>query len=124
MSGRRDAPERDAHPVLHRAWAEARSVALAWRQHYLLPPNDPRFLDATEEEMVEDLLAIGYREVQRRAPAEAAEKENASDDNLESLKQLRTELEEGRLGDLLRRSLVPPAPPKRITSITVRGTIR
>lgn len=35
----------------------AQTVGFAWRRRYLLPPTDPRFLDATLDDMLTDLVA-------------------------------------------------------------------
>jgi hypothetical protein len=40
----------------------AESVAFLFRRRYLLPPTDPRFLDATLDEMLIDFWAWRYHE--------------------------------------------------------------
>ncbi len=40
----------------------AETVQFKFRRRYNLPPNDPRFLDATIEEMVVDLWAHAHTE--------------------------------------------------------------
>ncbi len=65
--GSNDAPpERDDHPYLHRAYVESRSVRARWRQLFNLPRTDPRYLAATEDDMVADLLEAVYAEGDRR----------------------------------------------------------
>jgi hypothetical protein len=54
------APEPGDHRILHRAHEHAHSIEGEWRMRYGLPLTDPRWLDATEEEIVEDLLGCMY----------------------------------------------------------------
>lgn len=42
------------------AWEDSASVAFAYRMVYSLPPNDPGFLEMTEEAMAYDLLVQGW----------------------------------------------------------------
>ena len=44
------------HPLISDAEQEATSLWTLWRLAYDLPPTDPRVLDATEEDVVFDLL--------------------------------------------------------------------
>lgn len=42
-------------------FAEASSLRTAWRLHYNLPPTDPRYLNATEDEILEDAVLLAFR---------------------------------------------------------------
>lgn len=44
------------HPIVAEAREQGEDIFTAWRLAYQLPPNDPRFLDITEDEIVTDLL--------------------------------------------------------------------
>ncbi len=56
----RGAPELDEHPVLHAAYAAVGDPIEQWRCFYRMPPTDPRYLDATEEQIFHDLLVQRY----------------------------------------------------------------
>lgn len=60
------APERDDHPVLHRAAADARSHRAVWRARYGIPITDPRYLNATDADILHDLLVLSYQHAQER----------------------------------------------------------
>ena len=60
MSRQVDPPERDAHPILHRAFRASRGVVTQWRVNHGMPITDPRYLDATEEDVLVDLLESMY----------------------------------------------------------------
>lgn len=53
-------PGEDDHPELHRLWRESGGARMAWRMYYRIPPNDPRALDITEDELLDDLQRIAY----------------------------------------------------------------
>lgn len=61
--------------MLHLAWIEASQAFTEWRLHYGMPPNDPRVLEATEEEVLRDLLVLRSRSMlaqEARNPTAAA----------------------------------------------------
>jgi len=52
-----------SHPWARRAKAEGAGAnvwRLTWRLRYNLAPTDPRYLDATDELILTDLMALGY----------------------------------------------------------------
>lgn len=53
-------PGHGAPPVLRQLWRESSEIAFQWRTQYNLAPTDPRFLDATQDEMAQDLLMHLY----------------------------------------------------------------
>jgi hypothetical protein len=59
-------PGPTSHPMLHRAFAEARKPITAYRMRYSMPPNDPRLLSMTEGDILFDLLTSMYFEHERR----------------------------------------------------------
>lgn len=70
------------HPIAEAAMGEAVLHLTGWRLYYQLPPTDPRWLDATEEEILRDLLVLRYHaeHVRRMAdPAGDAVAQTASD---------------------------------------------
>ena len=60
------APERHDHPVLHRAAADARSHRAVWRARFGVPITDPRYLTATDADILHDLLVIAYQNAGER----------------------------------------------------------
>lgn len=60
MGGHSQAPEREHHTILHRAYRRSRTLETMWRMRYDLPATDPRYLEATEYEMLDDLLTCMY----------------------------------------------------------------
>lgn len=56
-------PSEGDHPRLHELWREAASVRTVWRLRYNLPPNDPRALEITDAEVVDDLLLRLYHDL-------------------------------------------------------------
>lgn len=56
-------PDEGDHPHLHELWRAAASPRTVWRLRYNLPPNDPRFLDMTDAEIVDDLLLRMYHDL-------------------------------------------------------------
>lgn len=47
-------------------WEEARSWRGAWRLRFNIPRSDPRYLDATDADMLDDLLVAMIGEAERR----------------------------------------------------------
>lgn len=67
-------PDEDAHPRLRELWQDSASATTVWRLRYNMPPTDPRVLTATETDIVEDLLTLGYHDLRlhiARNPAAA-----------------------------------------------------
>lgn len=65
------------------AWRTAHSLGATWRLRYNVPPNDPRFLDLEEEELLDDLLVLHFLDAEvRRAvsPGRAAAADLAGDE--------------------------------------------
>lgn len=61
--------------------AEGEGIHTLWRSIYALPPNDPRALDISEEEVVEDLLVRRFHNEHMRRlldPKFAVEEEAAT----------------------------------------------
>lgn len=56
-------PSEGDHSRLHELWREAASVRTVWRLRYNLPPNDPRVLEITDAEVVDDLLLRLYHDL-------------------------------------------------------------
>jgi hypothetical protein len=52
--------------LLQRAYLHARSLRAAWAERFGLSRSDPRYLDATEDDVVFDLLVAQYRAGDRR----------------------------------------------------------
>lgn len=59
-------PGHGAPPALRQLWRESSEIAFAWRAQYNLAPTDPRFLDATLDEMADDLLMHLYSSTRAR----------------------------------------------------------
>lgn len=57
---------------MHRAREEMNTLWTLWRLHYGMPITDPRVQNATEEDVLEDMLIHHFREQQREAPETAA----------------------------------------------------
>lgn len=81
-------------PYVLAAQREGESWETIWRMAYSLPPNDPRYLDMPEDEMLRDLLVrMFHQEHLHRMlnPAEAGQEELqtslAAQDGLEALRQ-------------------------------------
>lgn len=51
---------------MHRAYRRSRTARAAWRELYNLPHTDPRYLEATEAGIIDDLLEAMYRAGERR----------------------------------------------------------
>lgn len=60
------------HPVAEAAMGEAVLHLTGWRLYYQLPPTDPRWLDATEAEILHDLLVLRYHAEHVRRMADPA----------------------------------------------------
>ena len=72
-----------SHPALVLAWRDANDHRTAWRLRYNLPANDPRVLDATDDEIVHDLLVQRYyAHLARREDPEEAGEAAASDEDV------------------------------------------
>jgi len=54
------------------AQAEVANLRTLWRLHYSMPINDPRFLAATDEEVLEDMLILHFAQEQARATQDPA----------------------------------------------------
>lgn len=52
--------------MLLRTAAEAKTLRAIWAERYNLPRNDPRYQDATDEDVIRDLLVAMYRTAERR----------------------------------------------------------
>ena len=53
-------PGKDTHPRLHELWNASSSALTVWRLRYNMPPNDPRVLSITDEEVFDDLATLAY----------------------------------------------------------------
>lgn len=60
----------------------SRSMAFMFRRRYNLPPTDPRFLDATLDEMAADYWAHLYADDPKAADEEAIDDDFSVDDEL------------------------------------------
>jgi hypothetical protein len=65
-------PDEDAHPRLRELWDESSSALMVWRMRYNLPPNDPRVVDITDDELFEDLLRLAYYDLRQHARTKPA----------------------------------------------------
>jgi hypothetical protein len=59
-------PGRGAPPILRLLYREAGEVPYVWRSRYNIPPNDPRFLELDEDEMIRDLVLAVYAQHRAR----------------------------------------------------------
>lgn len=114
MERRDSAPERTDHPVLQRAYEHATSVQGAWRMRFNIPMTDPRWLEATEEQIVEDMLACMYWDAAvRRETNPSAELRDQMEKAPEAFAEVDRRVHdllapEGAIGRLLRQSEAKP----------------
>lgn len=116
---------------MHRAWAYANSARARWAQLYNLPRTDPRYLDATDEDVLLDLVdrmfAAGM--VRRADPRNRVAEEAARDvDKLaDEQAQLRAMLERAKIGERVHAAMRDAGPPGgmaivRIKPARIKGT--
>lgn len=92
-------PERNAHPFVIRAYRIACSVRGLWLEHFGLPSTDPRYQEATEDDLMRDMLVAMYR---AGATRRAHDPDSAL---LEQVEKSRGEFE--AINDRLERALEP-----------------
>lgn len=109
------------------AKVEAGSILTAWRLHYNLPLTDPRVQDATDDEVVHDLLVLHFHRQKQR---DEAEPERVAAEELASNPEQRERLvEDGRnfasSEDTLKRlrmlGAIDPPPPAPLAPRTRKG---
>lgn len=114
-------PEPVDHPILHRAFLESSTPRARWAAEFAIPRSDPRYLDATEEDVLRDLLVLQYtrgraRMAGNRAAAALAYAEAHADSLREQQEALREWLKNATNPTLAETR---PAPRGRIS--TIRG---
>lgn len=109
-----------------RAYLTSSSLRGAWRARFNIPRTDPRYLDATEEDLVDDLLNLQFYDFARRReydPAFGLATEISG--NLEHYKstaeKIRLQLEPGgKLHDQLQKYQQKQRPPKTAKLNSIR----
>ena len=99
------------HPTVTDAEIEADSIWTLWRLAYGMPPNDPRFQDITEEEVLTDLLVRHFH------------RKNGASEEERLIEHLRDNLSEFDALEKLAEKIpqVRPSKPKAPPTIARRG---
>lgn len=126
MAGQFEPPERDAPAVLHRAYARARSIGTAWRLRFSIPATDPRYLEATEDEIIEDMLTCAYYDAlaeEHHRPLDALRKKmerHGAEFDEEDAAAI-ADATDGEMAARLRKVVEVIEPIRRLERIVMRG---
>lgn len=128
MERQDSAPERTDHSILHRAYADASSLPERWRQRYGLPLTDPRWLKATEEDIIDDMLRCMFFDAKvRRATNPTGEIAAAMETDASGFAEVDEKIRaafgpDGAIGKLLALG-AKKAEPRKITTIRMAGRV-
>lgn len=115
-------PDEDAHPRLRALWDESSSAHMVWRMRYNLPPNDPRVLDITDEEMFDDLMRLAYYDLRQAARAKPSVLEAAKRGRAQAYEDAMREAKSDPQYAAMLAALKPkPATPAKDRATTLRS---
>ena len=112
-------PGKDDHQRLHELWGASTSALVVWRPRHQMPPNDPRVLSISEEDMLDDLLVLAFVDLRAEIAARPSLGEQTNPERRQQWEAAQRAIDAGDTGTLnadlekLARALGKP-PPKPV----------